>query len=99
MAFVVEQPPTRKQFIANMENKLKDNEFITDMYTIIRPGQVHRIIDASKLCRSAALLPLPPLRTVGATFNAYSSDNSTFTSHKIKPAHIHRQRYLYSDKA
>ncbi|MDB7676713.1 hypothetical protein PND28_13730, partial [Lacticaseibacillus rhamnosus] len=38
------------------------------------------------VCRSAALLPLPPLRTVRATFTAYSSDNSKFNSHEIKPA-------------
>ena len=41
------------------------------------------------LCRSAALLPLSPLRTVRATFTAYSSDNSKFNSHKIKSAHNH----------
>ena len=45
--------------------------------------------DIFKLCRSAALLPLPPLRTVRATFTAYSSDNSKFNSHKIKSAHNH----------
>ena len=39
-----------------------------------------------KVCRSAALLPPPPLRTVRATFTAYSSDNSKFNSHEIKPA-------------
>ena len=39
------------------------------------------------LCRSAALPPLSPLRTVRATFTAYSSDNSKFSSHKTKSAH------------
>lgn len=46
-------------------------------------------ITAFMLCRSAALLPLSPLRTVHATFTAYSSDNSKFNSHKIKSAHNH----------
>ena len=46
MAFVVELPPTRKQFLANMETKLKDNEFITDMYAIIRPGISYCIEEA-----------------------------------------------------
>uniref|UniRef100_UPI00359F954F nucleotidyl transferase AbiEii/AbiGii toxin family protein n=1 Tax=Prevotella heparinolytica TaxID=28113 RepID=UPI00359F954F len=46
MKFVVEQPPTRKQFLANMETKLKDSEFITDMYAIIRPGISYRIEEA-----------------------------------------------------
>ena len=44
---------------------------------------------SESLCRSAALLPLSPLRTVRATFTAYSSDNSKFNSHKIKSAHNH----------
>ena len=39
------------------------------------------------LCRSAALPPLSPLRTVRASFPAYSSDNSKFSSHKPKSAH------------
>lgn len=43
----------------------------------------------SLLCRSAALLPLSPLRAVRATFTAYSSDNSKFNSHKIKSVHSH----------
>ena len=51
MAFVVEQPPTRKQVLANMETKLKDNEFITDMYAIIRPGISYRIEEAWEFVR------------------------------------------------
>ena len=51
MKFVVEQPPTRKQFLANMETKLKDNEFITDMYAIIRPGISYRIEEAWEFIR------------------------------------------------
>ena len=51
MAFVVEQPPTRKQFLANIETKLKDNEFITDMYAIIRPGISYRIEEAWEFVR------------------------------------------------
>lgn len=51
---------------------------------------IHKIINSLRLlCRSAALLPLSPLRTVRATFTAYSSDNSKFNSHKIKSAHNH----------
>lgn len=63
----------------------------------------HKIHHSSFLfCRSAALLPLSPLRTVRATFTAYSSDNSKFNSHKIKSAHNHlvmtcfRQSFLYA---
>ncbi len=47
------------------------------------------------LCRSAAFPPLSPLRTVRATFTAYSSDNSKFSSHKTKSAHplLFRRRF------
>lgn len=45
------QSPTRKQFLANMEAKLKDNEFITDMYAIIRPGISYRIEEAWEFVR------------------------------------------------
>lgn len=38
MSFVVEQPPTYKQFLANMEEKMKDHEFLSDMVAIIRPN-------------------------------------------------------------
>lgn len=47
------------------------------------------------LCRFAALPPHSPLRTVRASFPAYSSDNSKFNSHKIKSVHprLYRQRF------
>ncbi len=37
MAFVVEQPPTYKQFIANMEEKMLDPDFLDDTKNLIRP--------------------------------------------------------------
>lgn len=51
MDFVVEQPPSRKQFLANMELKRKDNEFLTDMYAIIRPGLSFNVDEAWDLVR------------------------------------------------
>lgn len=38
MDFVVDKAPTQKQFLANMEEKMQDNEFLSDMRDIIRPG-------------------------------------------------------------
>lgn len=38
MAFAVAHPPSRKQFLFNMEEKMQDNEFISDMFGIVRPG-------------------------------------------------------------
>lgn len=38
MAFSVERPPTRKQFLLNMEQKLGDPDFKGDIYGLLRPG-------------------------------------------------------------
>ncbi len=34
----VESPPTQKQFLLNMEHKLKDSDFSGDIYGLLRPG-------------------------------------------------------------
>lgn len=38
MAFSVAIPPTQKMYIANMEEKMQDAEFMEDIFTILRPG-------------------------------------------------------------
>lgn len=38
IGFVVEMPPTYKQFVANMEEKLADPEFTGDTVKLLRPG-------------------------------------------------------------
>ena len=38
MDFVVSQPPTYKQYIANLDLKMQDPEFLSDMDSLIRPG-------------------------------------------------------------
>ena len=84
--------------IVNVQDKVKEiiideplissysNMYMMDKYLIITDWKAYD--KQIQLCRSAALLPLSPLRTVRATFTAYSSDNSKFNSHKIKSAHI-----------
>lgn len=37
MDFSVENPPTKKQFLANMDEKMIDNEFIQDIHSILKP--------------------------------------------------------------
>jgi len=37
MEFVVAQPPSYKQYVANMEMKMQDDEFLHDMDMLIRP--------------------------------------------------------------
>lgn len=38
IGFVVEQPPTHRQFILNMEDKMQDTDFLTDSQLLLRPG-------------------------------------------------------------
>lgn len=38
MEFTVDKVPSKKQFLQNMEDKMKDEEFLSDMRAIIRPG-------------------------------------------------------------
>ncbi|MCF8296870.1 MAG: nucleotidyl transferase AbiEii/AbiGii toxin family protein [Saprospiraceae bacterium] len=38
MAFSVENPPTQKQFLLNMDEKLKDPDFEGDIYALLLPG-------------------------------------------------------------
>lgn len=39
MSFVVQQPPTYKQFINNVEEKMSDPEFLGDTQNLIRPDR------------------------------------------------------------
>ena len=38
IGFVVNKPPTSKQFIINMKKKIEDPEFLGDIHTLLRPG-------------------------------------------------------------
>lgn len=38
MAFSVDKPPTKKQFLQNMEEKLQNPDFEGDIYALLRPG-------------------------------------------------------------
>jgi predicted nucleotidyltransferase component of viral defense system len=38
MSFSVDHPPTQKNFLANMEEKMNNPEFINDIQVILRPG-------------------------------------------------------------
>ena len=38
MTFVVDKVPTQKQVLQNLEEKMQDHEFLSDMQAIIRPG-------------------------------------------------------------
>jgi len=39
MKFVVAQPPTQKQFLHNMEDKMADDDFLGDIKSLLRPDE------------------------------------------------------------
>jgi predicted nucleotidyltransferase component of viral defense system len=51
MDFVVSQPPTHKQFILNMENKMTDPDFFADMDTLIRAGETYDPQEAYRIVK------------------------------------------------
>ena len=52
MEFVVNQPPSKKQFIQNMEEKMRDAEFLGDTAALIRPDEKYNQDEANKLVRT-----------------------------------------------
>jgi predicted nucleotidyltransferase component of viral defense system len=55
MQFVVDKPPTQKEFILNMEEKMKDKEFTGDIQMILRPGIEYDNIRAYKFLKKEIL--------------------------------------------
>lgn len=55
MDFVVDNPPTQKVYLQNMETKMQDEEFIGDIAAIIRPTEEYNQIVAYEMVRTALL--------------------------------------------
>jgi predicted nucleotidyltransferase component of viral defense system len=51
MNFSVEYPPTKKQFLANMEEKMTDKEFLQDIHSILRPDVDSNNLEAWELVK------------------------------------------------
>jgi predicted nucleotidyltransferase component of viral defense system len=51
MDFSVAQPPTHRQFILNMEEKMTDPDFLADMDTLIRPDEPYDIQEAYRIVK------------------------------------------------
>jgi len=49
MNFVVDKPPTTKQFAKNLELKVEDQEFLGDMEALLRPEIDFNIKEAHQL--------------------------------------------------
>ena len=55
IAFSVKNPPTRKKYIQNVEEKLEDPDFKGDIYALLRPGVEYGQVKAYKLVRTELL--------------------------------------------
>ena len=55
MAFSVDNPPTQKQFIQNIESKLVDPDFQGDIYALLRPGVEYNQDNAFELIKTKIL--------------------------------------------
>lgn len=51
IAFSVDNPPTQRQFLRNMEQKLEDPDFQGDIYGLLRPGVEYDQNKAYKLVK------------------------------------------------
>ena len=52
MAFSVEKPPTQKQFLLSMEQKLEDPDFEGDIYALLRPAAKYDQTKAYELIKT-----------------------------------------------
>lgn len=55
ISFTSNQPPTQKQFLRNMEEKMQTEEFLTDSAPILRPGIAYNPLEAYELVRDRLL--------------------------------------------
>lgn len=58
MEFVVDKPPTQKQFLLNMDAKMKDKEFSADIMAILRPGVKYNNEKAYEVIRTELIQKL-----------------------------------------
>jgi predicted nucleotidyltransferase component of viral defense system len=55
MQFVVDKPPTQKQFVLNMNEKMKDKEFNADIMALLRPGVKYNNEVAYEIVRTSLI--------------------------------------------
>lgn len=49
--YSVDKPPTKKQFLVNMEEKMTEKEFLDDIYIILKQGIKYDIVEAWKVVK------------------------------------------------
>ncbi|MDR1881960.1 MAG: nucleotidyl transferase AbiEii/AbiGii toxin family protein, partial [Prevotella sp.] len=50
--FVVDKPPTQKEFLLNMEQKMTDEEFLGDTNMLLRPNEIYNPHEAYEWVKS-----------------------------------------------
>jgi hypothetical protein len=52
IGFVVDSPPTQKEYLLNMEQKIEDEEFLGDTAMLLRSSEKYNPLEAWELVRS-----------------------------------------------
>ena len=52
IGFVVDKPPTQKEYLLNMEQKIEDEEFLGDTEMLLRPNEKYNPLEAWNFVRS-----------------------------------------------
>ena len=52
IAFVVDNPPTQKEYLQNMELKIQDSEFLDDINLLLRPDDNYNPLEAWELVKN-----------------------------------------------
>jgi predicted nucleotidyltransferase component of viral defense system len=58
IGFVVDNPPTQKEYMQNMELKMQDKEFLGDTDLLLRPGDVYNPQEAWELVKNQLIMRL-----------------------------------------
>lgn len=58
MEFVVDEPPTQKLFLSNMEAKMQDQDFLGDITALIRPTEKYNCLKAYELVKEKIICKL-----------------------------------------
>jgi len=58
ISFVVENPPTQKEYLQNMELKIQDKEFLNDTNFLLRPDERYNPIQAWELVKNQLIKKL-----------------------------------------
>ncbi len=59
MSFVVDHVPTYKEYVLNMEDKMQDEEFLTDMDTLLHPDMKYNPNESYGIVKERLINRLP----------------------------------------